>query len=175
VRTTGFVLMCAVLCGLFLTPLSGCAFNGKQQVGPAADNPGVYYERTIFSARAAFTTQGQASADRIAFNKKTGELSIDRPQFTSDPVPVMDAQTKKIVEALVPMSKEHTAWTKQTGENIAMTLNAMSALATSILDGLPAGQIKQAVVALIQAIDNDKAAVAATQPAKSEPPTEPTQ
>lgn len=102
----------------------GCGGSAKRLAGPAGDNPGVYAEGGLFGWKASFTTKGTASADAITVNKKTGDISIQKPMISSDPVPVDQAQTEKLA-AILKLQQEYTAWSIQFGDHLVKVVDSL--------------------------------------------------
>lgn len=107
--------------------ISGCAsFSAKSQMGQAQKNPAISVEHGFFSGtRVTVTSTGSFTADDVEYSKTTG-LKATKVVLTSDPVPAMDAQTRKILEAMVPMSQEYTRWSIQFGDHLVSAMQVMA-------------------------------------------------
>lgn len=148
--------------------LAGCGFNAKTQAGRVNTNPSIRVQHGLLSGTVVeVDTVGRVSAAKLEYGPKEG-LKAENLDIDSNPVPMVDARTKMISEAFLPLAEENTELNRVYGENTAIILEGIAKLATGILDGLPAGQLRQAVVGVVEAIAEAKveaAKVAASQPA----------
>lgn len=126
----------AVACLVVNLLVVGCTgYNNKIQTGPAIAGAGekagayVKVEKNLFGAKvdAHLTSEGKWGADDISYNSKTGDLKITKPLMEpANNVALTEAATKQIVEALLPMSKEYTAWSSQLGDHVVKSIEAIA-------------------------------------------------
>lgn len=157
-----------VVVGVMLLGMNtGCGFNAKTQAGAVNVSPSVQVDHGWFSGtRVKIDTVGKVTADELAFKKDEG-LTAKNLVIDSNPVPMVDARTQQILTAFLPLSKENTELNRVYGTNAVIILDAMGLAAERVLNGLPAGQLRQAVENVVKTIAEAKielAKAAATQP-----------
>lgn len=157
------VCVCAG-CGPKATTLAGPAISGP------LEKPGVYCEaqKGILGGKVKvkLTTEGTFSADKVAFNgdDKNKSLTIDKPLLSpTNIVNETNAGTDQMLKGILPLDQEFRALQKQYGDNTVAIVGAFDGLATAVLNGLPAGQIRQA-------FDHLMDVYAATHPAPATQP-----
>lgn len=166
-KRIGWLLV--LVCSLMLLGMNtGCGFNAKAQAGAVNVSPSVEVEHGWFSGtHVKIDTVGRVTADTLNFKKNEG-LTASGLVIDSNPVPMVDARTNQILTAFLPLSKENTELNRVYGANAVAIIDAMGFAAERVLNGLPAGQLRQAVVGVVEAIAEAKVEcvkAASTQPA----------
>lgn len=166
----------------------GCASstpNVTRLAGPAEAGPVekpmmlVKVEKGLFGGKfEARITGGSVKADKITASTSQPDgkfLQIENPDLGTDNfIDLTDAASRQM-GAILPLYMEFRALQKQYGENTTNIIDASAGLATAILNGLPAGQIRQACDHLVDVIAASRAAQTTQPAAKSEAPTVPAQ